>query len=311
MKRKDLLSMCLCLLAFASGGQAKSVSTRINLGDTPWKFTKVVRQEINLAKDAQVCLDGKSVPVVHDGDIHSDWKLGDAPEGGIWSVDLGKSVSLSSVKLWFDTDRTRFAEVKLEVSADGSTWQTLSEGKKLCVLHKEGDFTTVGHTGTVGYTETVTATYLNLKVKGTARYVRFSGLKCKAEQGQDVPVTLSEVEVNPKAGQDYEQAGAMASLSFDDTGWQTVGIPHCYNEQDKGEAAGSCDPCGECIAFRSGHYALFALWKREPDCGKGVQCRGHVFHLARFRDQRRLRSGHGRYRLPRLPAQEEQGAHSF
>mgnify|MGYP000255404072 FL=1 len=60
----------------------------------------------------------------------------------------------------------------------------------------------------------------------------FSGLKCKAEQGQDVPVTLSEVEVNPKAGQDYEQAGAMASLSFDDTGWQTVGIPHCYNEQD-------------------------------------------------------------------------------
>ena len=218
MKRKDLLSMCLCLLAFASGGQAKSVSTRINLGDTPWKFTKVVRQEINLAKDAQVCLDGKSVPMVHDGDIHSDWKLGDAPEGGIWSVDLGKSVSLSSVKLWFDTDRTRFAEVKLEVSADGSTWQTLSEGKKLCVLHKEGDFTTVGHTGTVGYTETVTATYLNLKVKGTARYVRFSGLKCKAEQGQDVPVTLSEVEVNPKAGQDYEQAGAMASLSFDDTG---------------------------------------------------------------------------------------------
>ena len=62
--------MCLCLLAFASGGQAKSVSTRINLGDTPWKFTKVVRQEINLAKDAQVCLDGKSVTVVHDGDIH-------------------------------------------------------------------------------------------------------------------------------------------------------------------------------------------------------------------------------------------------
>ena len=42
----------LCLWTFADSGQAKSVSTRINLGETPWKFTKVVRQEINLAKDA-------------------------------------------------------------------------------------------------------------------------------------------------------------------------------------------------------------------------------------------------------------------
>ena len=233
MKRKSLLSMLwLCLWTFAGSGQAKSVSTRINLGETPWKFTKVVRQEINLAKDAQVCFDGKAVSVVHDGDVHSEWKPVNAQEGGFWTVDLGKAVRLSSVKLWFDTDRTRFAEVKLEVSADGSNWQTLSEGKKLCVLHKEGDFTTVGHTGTVGYTETVTATYLDLSVKATARYVRFSGLKCKAEQGQDVPVTLSEVEVNPETEQDQGQAEAMASLSFDDTGWQTVGIPHCYNEQD-------------------------------------------------------------------------------
>lgn len=233
MKRKSLLSMLwLCLWTFAGSGQAKSVSTRINLGETPWKFTKVVRQEINLAKDAQVFLDGKAVSVVHDGDVHSEWKPVNVQEGGFWTVDLGKAVRLSSVKLWFDTDRTRFAEVKLEVSADGSNWQTLSEGKKLCVLHKEGDFTTVGHTGTVGYTETVTATYLDLSVKATARYVRFSGLKCKAEQGQDVPVTLSEVEVNPETEQDQGQAEAMASLSFDDTGWQTVGIPHCYNEQD-------------------------------------------------------------------------------
>ena len=38
--------------------------------------------------------------------------------------------------------------------------------------------------------------------------------------------------MNPETEQDQGQAEAMASLSFDDTGWQTVGIPHCYNEQD-------------------------------------------------------------------------------
>ena len=75
----------LCLWTFAGSGQAKSVSTRINLGETPWKFTKVVRQEINLAKDAQVCFDGKAVSVVHDGDVHSEWKPVNAQEGGFWT----------------------------------------------------------------------------------------------------------------------------------------------------------------------------------------------------------------------------------
>ncbi len=109
------------------------MSTRINLGETPWKFTKVVRQEINLAKDAQVFLDGKRRFCGSRRRRPLEWKPANAPEGGIWTVDLGKAVRLSSVKLWFDADRTRFAEVKLEVSADGSNWQTLfGRQKALC-----------------------------------------------------------------------------------------------------------------------------------------------------------------------------------
>lgn len=79
----------LCLWTFAGSGQAKSVSTRINLGETPWKFTKVVRQEINLAKDAQVFLDGKAVSVVHDGDVHSEWKSANAPGRRFLDCGLG------------------------------------------------------------------------------------------------------------------------------------------------------------------------------------------------------------------------------
>jgi len=53
----------------------------------------------------------------------------------------------------------------------------------------------------VGYTETVTATYLDLSVKATARYVRFSGLKCKAEQIPTVchPVSSNESEAMASA----------------------------------------------------------------------------------------------------------------
>ena len=105
----------------------------------------------------------------------------------------------------------------------------------------------------------------------------------------------------------------MFFLEFQGSEHRGDGVCERYadKKQYEGGAAGSGDPCGERASFCGGHHALSALWRREPDSGKGVQCRGYVFHLARFRDQRRLRSGHGRYRLPRLPAQEEQGAHSF
>ncbi len=54
--------------------------------------------EINLAKDAQVFLDGKAVSVVHDGDVHSEWKPVNAQEGGFGLWTWVKPSALSSVK---------------------------------------------------------------------------------------------------------------------------------------------------------------------------------------------------------------------
>ena len=57
---------------------------------------------------------------------------------------------------------------------------------------------------------------------------------------------------------------------------------------------------------------LPALWRREPDSGKGVQCRVVRFSLGPVSGPTKASGPRPwRYRLPRLPAQEEQGAHSF
>ncbi len=94
LKHEEKKAYCQCC-GYACGlcgqrGRLKVCPHALIWGETPWKFTKVVRQEINLAKDAQVCFDGKAVSVVHDGDVHSEWKPVNAQEGGFWTVDWVK-----------------------------------------------------------------------------------------------------------------------------------------------------------------------------------------------------------------------------
>ena len=39
----------------------------INLGETPWRFSKVIQQETNLAKDANILYESQKVPEINDG----------------------------------------------------------------------------------------------------------------------------------------------------------------------------------------------------------------------------------------------------
>ena len=52
MEKKYLLLACVTL--FSQLHIYSKEQQSINLGDTPWKFSKVIRQETNLAKDANI-----------------------------------------------------------------------------------------------------------------------------------------------------------------------------------------------------------------------------------------------------------------
>ena len=126
MKRQGLWCVYAALLCAANGMQANEAAQRIDLGETPWKFTKIVREEKNLVQDTKVLCDGKVVASVCDGNIHTEWKSNSTgTQGNVWTIDLQKTQAVESVKLWFETDQTRQAAVQLEVSADGKTWKTL------------------------------------------------------------------------------------------------------------------------------------------------------------------------------------------
>ena len=100
--------------------------------------------------------------------------------------------------------------------------------RQQCELYKEGDISSVNNT--VGYVATVTSTSLSVPIPVTYRYIKLSGLKCFSEKKEELPVRVSELAIHPVENDHPDQE--MAGADFDDTRWEEVGIPHCYNEHD-------------------------------------------------------------------------------
>ena len=169
-----------CAVLFIQSGYAKEQKP-INLGETPWRFSKVVRQEMDLAKDARILCGTQAVPVINDGDMNTEWVVNDAPEPSLL-IDLHENKQTGKVKLSFKGNRVYFATVKVEVSLDNKQWNSLTDGidRQQCELYKEGDISSVNNT--VGYVATVTSTSLSVLIPVTYRYIKLSGLKCFSEK---------------------------------------------------------------------------------------------------------------------------------
>lgn len=227
MVKKCLLLAC-SLLCIQQNGYAKDQQS-INLGETPWRFSKVVQQEKNLAKEADILYESQKTVEINDDDIHTEWKTAHASKEPIF-IDLHEKRELKNVKLIFKGEQTRFATVRMEASLNNVDWHPIVEGteRSVCNLHKEGDISNVNNT--VGYFEKVTFTYLSIPVASSYRYIRLTLLNCLSEKEEELPKCVSELTIHPIEDRYSDQA--MASLAFKDDQWEAVGIPHCFNEHD-------------------------------------------------------------------------------
>lgn len=195
-----------------------SAQEMIDMGDTPWRFSKIVRTDANLAPKSLVSVGPRSVSELTDGDKTRDW----APDAAVpLTIDLHDPCRLASVTLHYAGDAVTSASVEIEGSLDGVTWTRLSDGgvSRPCVANKTNDLAAVGET--FGYVERITDTSLTVSVDGEYRLLRVKS-----------PRPFSEIVVNPVAGDDGFSPSQLSAAAFDDSGWEQVGIPHCYNERD-------------------------------------------------------------------------------
>ncbi len=227
MLKQYLLCISAFLLVLQTG--CKEEQQPVNLGETPWKFTKVTQQKDNLAKEADVFYESHKIAEINDGDINTEWKI-ESVKGTELLIDLHEEKPVEEIQLIFKGDQIRFATSKIEVSLDNTNWKVLSEGneKQVCDLFKEGDINTVNNT--FGYVQTITNTSLTIPVAATYRYIKLSGVKCLSEKEEELPVRISELVIY--SIENNHSDADIASLTFNDNEWETVGIPHCYNEYD-------------------------------------------------------------------------------
>lgn len=171
-------------------------ATVIELGSSPWRFAKIT--------------DTDEQPLSADSVV----------DGIRYYTLPGKSGRLV---VTFPGEEVKEAGIRLEGSTDGHCWVVLDDGGERRKLDFVRKGTIADVAGTVGYTQATTATRRTSDVDGNLSHVRMVGTHGTDLQSCQVsyrPVTPSH------APEEY------ASSSFDDSAWQQVGIPHCYNEDD-------------------------------------------------------------------------------
>ena len=201
------------------------IEKAINLGETPWRFTRVITESSSLGSGLDVRCGSRRVIEVNDNKLDTRHIGKDT-----LVLDLLKESRASSIELLFAGDSVRKASVLIQVSNDYQHWTTLNPAHQpiTCSKISTGDITTVYNT--VGYTQVVTSTSATMPVSSAFRYLRVSVTHCQGRDGHAIEPHLSELAVHPVSTRHPDEYYLDPLL--DDSQWQQVGIPHCYNEQD-------------------------------------------------------------------------------
>lgn len=201
-----------------------AVAEVFNLGNTPWRFTKVITKESNLADGKDVRCGGNRIGEVNDGKLDTYYS-GD----GFLTIDLLSDAPMSGVELVL-CDSVRRAIGQVEVSNDGNHWQTVADGSlwQDCHENRVNDITSVNNT--VGYASVVTSVSFIVPVEGSYRYVRACLRQCQAQDGTPMSCRVLEFKVHPISTHHPDEYFLDSSLDLSQ--WQEVGLPHCFNEQD-------------------------------------------------------------------------------
>ncbi|MBR6249139.1 MAG: DUF4982 domain-containing protein [Muribaculaceae bacterium] len=219
MMRQSAVTLALLSALAVLGGDI------INLGNTPWRFTRVVTETSSLASGLDVRQGEHRIAEANDGKLDTRYAGRDT-----LLIDLLKESRGSSVELLFSGDSVSRASVVVMTSSDQRHWTTLTDGLQAqpCRANRVNDITTVNNT--VGYASVVASTSLVVPTHETFRYVRVCVSQCLGEDGRNIEPFLSELEVHPVSTHHPDEY--YLSPTLDDSQWAVVGLPHCFNEQD-------------------------------------------------------------------------------
>jgi Glycoside hydrolase family 2 C-terminal domain 5/Glycosyl hydrolases family 2/Domain of unknown function (DUF4982)/Glycosyl hydrolases family 2, TIM barrel domain/Glycosyl hydrolases family 2, sugar binding domain len=222
-----LLVVCFINVAtiFASQNASQFIQAQakpnysINLGDKEWKFNKIIpKRQGDLTKD-------KVIFITEDVD-----------KSKVLNVKLDSATVLESLAIGFSNTDLSVVYYTVFGSLDMQTWTVLADKSDLInagqqvKLIKKGDVAETANT--VGFVEKVVSSKLEIPlISSKSRYIkvvlkRVLSTKSEAVIPMDIHMSVFGAQKDEFSETDYQ------SLTFNDSKWESVGIPHCYNDMD-------------------------------------------------------------------------------
>lgn len=183
-----------------------------NLGETPWKYFKVDRLNVkNLTSDCKIIIqqDDKNVSQIN--------------------IDIKKNIYPYDLKVSFQNNEIYQMNYLIEGKKEDGNWVEISNQLKDSKIATIKSFATVDETGnTVGLVNKTTGVYFNLNIQDDFKSIRIKNLRTKNRAGSIVSSEKPAIEILKR----INLTNNFSKENFKDSLWKSVGIPHCFNDND-------------------------------------------------------------------------------
>lgn len=225
-----ILQICMSVTVF--GQQTPAVREKINLGNTPWKFSKVAYRPLDITPSSVITFQDEKVAGLSDDRQNTTWEASPGQPASL-VIDMGSLQNIQSVRIQL-ADHIDSLRYTIEGAADCSLiWGWVVDYSKMPQKSFSQKVTDVSSTGnTVGYAEKVGYQFNEAKFNGLFRFLRITFLPQGTPENPGKPVSVSEIKVFTAGRNSQTKLSDLTSNKFDDSQWQDVGIPHCFNDSD-------------------------------------------------------------------------------
>lgn len=204
-----------------------SARESINIGNTPWRFTKIVDGAENLLKYGTVTVDGKVNFDINDNKRETASTAG---KSTVIGADLLGTHEIDRLVLTFAGDSIYGGDVTCMFYDDkrnvtGTKTVSLAD---IFTTVRENDIAEIGNT--VGFLQRTVGTAFDIPVNAAIRYADVSVERLTDKEGKEVTGALTEFGLIPPSNTVSDTV--LSAPGYDDSQWEKVGIPHCFNEFD-------------------------------------------------------------------------------
>lgn len=243
---KKIRNIILGLLTCSTIGTVNVSAQEVkDIGNTPWKFYKVMLSSKNIANNCEFISPKENMSLLTDGNIQSALTFDDGNSDELTTIIIHPNGAIDGkisnlVCKFEDTSIDKiFFKVDVSEKLDGD-WINIKNfiSRPETISHKEIESVaeidnTVGHIRQQLYSYIDVELYkAGVNMEQNLKYIRLTIKRVIDKSRITLPIKISEIEILSNENLSNVSTEDIIQPKFNDNDWEEVGIPHCYNDMD-------------------------------------------------------------------------------